>query len=272
MKRPSPALFFALLALVFSSASISQAQSGRDPVIIGGNQASLNRIHSANLREAARLAVEQTNQFRESHNLEALSVNAQLQATAQSFAEFMARTSKYGHTADGRAPHERATAQGYEYSLVLENIGNAFRTNGFGTEELAHLFVDGWINSPSHRENMLHQHPLETAVAFHRSQKDGTYYAVQLFGRPKSWILNYQVKNLTGKPITYLSRNEDDPKTQQSTELPVRTSIRSRSFFPTQVRFPWMQKGVWMKVEEDKTYSVYQERTGRFVVQKSGSR
>ena len=85
--------------------------------------------------------------------------------TAQAFADYMARTDRYGHTADGNQPSDRAKARGYDYCIVLENIAYAFNSEGFTGEKLAGQFVTGWQNSPGHRRNMLDPDVTETGVA-----------------------------------------------------------------------------------------------------------
>ena len=46
----------------------------------------------------------------------------QLASAARYFADFMARTGKFGHSADGSEPAARAKRFGYEYCIVSENI------------------------------------------------------------------------------------------------------------------------------------------------------
>ena len=74
------------------------------------------------------LIVKQTNRFRKGEGLEPVGPNKALNKTSQRFADFMARTKKFGHTADGRLPSERVQAQGYQYCIVSENIAYQFRS------------------------------------------------------------------------------------------------------------------------------------------------
>ncbi|MCC7419183.1 MAG: CAP domain-containing protein [Planctomycetaceae bacterium] len=157
----------------------------------------------ADLAKARDLIVAQTNEFRRGEKLASVDVNETIQKTAQKFADYMARTDRYGHTADDRQPAERAAAQGYEYCLISENIAYQFRTTGFDTADLASRFVEGWKNSPGHRANMLQKHVTETGVAIAQSEKTGAYYAVQMFGRPKSEMIEFRVANPTGEAAVY---------------------------------------------------------------------
>ncbi|QDT67046.1 CAP domain-containing protein [Calycomorphotria hydatis] len=153
------------------------------------------------LEKAVSRIIERTNQFRKEHDREAVTPDDLLTKAAESFAAFMARTDLYGHQADGKEPHERIAEAGYEYCTTAENIALVFRSKGFKTEELVDGFVDGWIESKGHRKNMLDTASTETGVAIRKSEESGKYYAVQLFGRPQSAALAFQVWNKTSEPI-----------------------------------------------------------------------
>ena len=129
--------------------------------------------------------------------------NPHLAKAARYFADFMARTDQYSHSADGSEPAGRATKFGYDYCTVAENIAYTFNSQGFGTAELANRFVDGWQNSPEHRRNMLEPNVTDTAVAIAQSAKTGRFYAVQLFGRPKSASIEFKVENRAGVEVEY---------------------------------------------------------------------
>jgi uncharacterized protein YkwD len=115
-----------------------------------------------------------------------VTANPVLARTVRDFVDFMARTDRYGHEADGKQPADRARGHGYDYCLVSENIAYQYNSAGFRTAALARDFVEGWKHSPQHRKNMLEPAATQTAVAVARSEKSGRYYAVQMFGRPKS--------------------------------------------------------------------------------------
>src|SRR5436309_941986 len=57
---------------------------------------------SPDLPRVARLIVETTNSFRRQEGRGALRVNPQLSKAAQDFADYLARTGKFSHTADGK--------------------------------------------------------------------------------------------------------------------------------------------------------------------------
>jgi uncharacterized protein YkwD len=147
--------------------------------------------------------INQTNEFRRAHGLPEVKPNPQLMATAQDFATFMARTGQYGHTADGQQPAERAKQHGYDFCVIAENLAYQVSTAGFRTTELAEGFVQGWQRSAEHRKNMLDPAVTEIGVAVAQNEQTGYYYAVQMFGRPASQMLEFQITNQSPAPIQY---------------------------------------------------------------------
>src|SRR5262249_23915200 len=142
-----------------------------------------------------------TNAFRKEQGREKVRRDAKLTRAAEYFAGYMARTDRYGHSADGQRPAARATKYGYAWCIVLENIAYEYNSRGFTTAELAEGFFEGWKNSPGHRRNMLDPDVTDTGVAVARSDKTGYYYAVQMFGRPKSKAVKFRVANRSGVTV-----------------------------------------------------------------------
>ena len=89
-----------------------------------------------------------TNTFRAQNGLPPLSMNSQLNSSAQSKAQHMIDNDYWAHTApDGTTPWYFFDAAGYNYARAGENLAY-----GFATSQDA---VNGWIASPGHRANML---------------------------------------------------------------------------------------------------------------------
>lgn len=149
------------------------------------------------------LVVEQTNALRHSHGLAAASVDAQLEAAARAFAQYMARTDRYGHEADGRQPAQRAAAQGYDYCLVSENLAYQFSALGFSPLTLAGRLVKGWEHSLPHRHNMLDADAVNIGVGVAQSRRSGRFYAVQMFGRPAAMRITFRVANRSPATLRY---------------------------------------------------------------------
>jgi uncharacterized protein YkwD len=157
----------------------------------------------ADAPEVARLIIQETNEFRAAHERAKVAVSPRLAEAAQYFAEYMAKHDRYGHTADGKRPAERAVQFGYDYCLVSENIAYQYSSAEFATAELAQRFVEAWENSPRHRQNTLDPDVVETGVAAARSETTGYWYAVQMFGRPASAAIEFAITNRTDSVIAY---------------------------------------------------------------------
>lgn len=123
------------------------------------------------------------NHVRAEHGLHALEREARLDAAADYFGGYMARTGKLDHAADGSTPAARVKQRGYVYCAIAENIGYEYSSRGFTVERLARNFVEGWMESPAHRANILDTVVTQTGLGVARNG-NGEYYAAQLFGRP----------------------------------------------------------------------------------------
>ena len=158
---------------------------------------------TVSIASAERQVVERSNVFRRSQSLGPVTPDRTLTASAQAFAAYMAQTDRYGHEADGRQPSERAQAQGYAYCMVAENIAMLYHSVGFDTDELAAKYVQGWIDSPGHRKNLLATEATDIGVGIAQSARSGRYYAVQLFGRPARLQLKFSLYNRSREPLRY---------------------------------------------------------------------
>jgi len=204
------------------------------------------------LAAAAKSIVEATNAFRKKEGRGPVGVNEKLAADARDFAEFMAKNDEYGHHADGSGPGERAKRHGYDYCLIGENIAYAFNSSGYDTGPLAEEFTTGWEKSPPHRRNMLDPDVQATGVAIARSEKTGYYYAVQLFGRPKSAAVVVKVENQAEESVKYAVGG-------RTFELPPRTIRTHTRCRPAELKFEW---------PDGKTASVKSAGGDRFLVTK----
>jgi uncharacterized protein YkwD len=115
-----------------------------------------------------------TNQFRAANGVAPLALNGLLAKSAQDYAVVMASVNVMSHTGpDGSDPGSRITAAGYSWSTWGENIAE-----GYTTPEAV---VNGWINSPEHRANMLNAAFHEIGVGYAMGTSP---YWVQDFGSP----------------------------------------------------------------------------------------
>lgn len=89
-----------------------------------------------------------TNTQRANNGKGGLSLNSQLNNAAQAKAQDMVNRDYWSHnTPDGQQPWIFIDAQGYNYQKAGENLAYGFSTSN--------ETIIGWMNSPSHRENML---------------------------------------------------------------------------------------------------------------------
>jgi Cysteine-rich secretory protein family len=175
--------------------------------------------------------VEMTNAFRRESKLGAVKPNAALTAAARAFADYLAKTGKFAHEADGHQPAERAQAQGYRYCLISENLAMNLDSRGFETRALAHQAVEGWKNSPGHRANMLQPGVTEIGVAVARAPNaDPKFISVQLFGRPETLKVEFRIENKAGATVGYTLG-------EKTHSLPVRSIVTHASCDPKQLSF-----------------------------------
>lgn len=195
-----------ILVITLTSAALgqeSQTSQSHETVSLPETGGERDGASKPNLQNVERLIVEETNAFRQEHGREPVAVDQSLETAAREFAEYMAKNGQYGHRADGRTPHERTAAAGYENCVVRENIAYAFRSSGFTTEQLAERHVTGWKESPGHRRNMLARHVTETGVAVAKSEGSDIYLAVQIFARPQSAAIQFVATNESDLTVTY---------------------------------------------------------------------
>lgn len=151
-----------------------------------------------------------TNAFRAEQGLTKVAPSPVLAAVARAFADYLARTGRFSHTADGRDPGTRARAAGYAFCQIGENLASHLDSRGFRTRQLAEKAIESWKASPGHRKTMLLPHVTEIGVAVARApDKHPKYISVQVFGRPERLKIAYTVRNETDVTVTYSDGSED---------------------------------------------------------------
>ncbi|MES9609246.1 CAP domain-containing protein [Actinomadura sp. NPDC000929] len=115
-----------------------------------------------------------TNAHRASHGLRPLADDPRLTAAAQAYSEDMAVRRFYSHTSpEGTQPWDRARAAGSTHLGIGENIACGQRSPA--------EVVQGWMDSPGHRANILKPDFTHIGVGFQGGGTAGTYWT-QLFG------------------------------------------------------------------------------------------
>jgi uncharacterized protein YkwD len=129
------------------------------------------------LTEEEQKILELTNKAREKEKLPALKLNAVLVKVARDHSANMAKQEKMDHELDGKNPTQRVKDAGYAPSSTGENLGE---TEGGTAEEIFKM----WMDSPTHKANILRDKIEEIGVGIARSSKGVVYYT-QVFATPR---------------------------------------------------------------------------------------
>lgn len=127
-------------------------------------------------------AIEWTNIHRAQNNLQPLAENETLNRSAENKLNDMFQNQYFAHDApDGTTPGEVVEESGYVYITTGENLA-------LGNFENDEELVQAWMDSPGHRENILHNKYTEIGIAVGQGMYEGrqTWLAVQHFGKPTS--------------------------------------------------------------------------------------
>ncbi|HWG42422.1 MAG TPA: CAP domain-containing protein [Gemmataceae bacterium] len=122
------------------------------------------------------------NKERVQKDLPALRPQPLLFKAARGHSTNMSKQRKMEHVLDGKTPGQRVLAAGYDYGKVSENIAES---EG-GKVPLA-VIVKDWMESKSHRENLLSDKVTETGLGIAKNDKGEVYYT-QVFARPRKII------------------------------------------------------------------------------------
>lgn len=120
-----------------------------------------------------------TNSKRTENGLPALGYSQVLSNAAQKKAQDMFADDYWAHIApDGKTPWDFIVGENYRYSYAGENLAKDF----LKTDSV----VNAWMNSPTHRENILNSNYTEVGFAVVNGVLQGkeTTLVVQMFGNP----------------------------------------------------------------------------------------
>lgn len=169
-------------------------------------------IHKTDLLSAVipRTLVDLANGSRSANNLKSLAVNPNLEYAAQLKANDMALKSYFAHVSpEGVEPWHWFREAGYRYVYAGENLAVNFSDS-----------VDvnnAWLNSPTHRANIMNDRFTEIGIATARGFYKGreTVFVVQMFGRPA--VASSQLASAqTPVPATPPAVETQAPSTPQS--------------------------------------------------------
>jgi len=126
------------------------------------------------------VVVDMTNQERTSLGLGELKVNDALAKAAQAKADDMAKKGYFAHQSpDGKTPWYWIDQTGYTYKAAGENLAVNF--------DYSKDVVNAWMNSPTHRANIVKAKYQEIGIGIAEGFYLGrpTVFVVQMFGTPK---------------------------------------------------------------------------------------
>lgn len=138
--------------------------------------------------------LDKTNQERKNAGLEALQYNAVLSESARKKAEDMFKYDYWAHNSpQGKSPWAFFDQAGYKYSVAGENLAKDF----YNTDSL----MQAWMNSPTHKANIVHQKYKEIGIAVVNGTLGGikTTLVVQHFGTPLVAIQTTSQKSTPAK-------------------------------------------------------------------------
>jgi len=128
--------------------------------------------------------LDQTNTERVKLGLKPLTFNSTLSKSAQLKADDMFTNNYWAHTSpEGKSPWDFFNNAGYEYSVAGENLAKDF----YDTEGL----LKAWMNSPTHRENIINPKYQEIGIGVVNGILGGvkTTLVVQHFGTPRNGVV-----------------------------------------------------------------------------------
>lgn len=154
--------------------------------------------------------VELTNQKRLESGLTPLTINSQLNEAAQRKAGDMFAFNYWAHNSpSGRTPWAFFQEVGYKYLYAGENLARDFMNSS--------SVVEAWMNSPTHRDNVLNGNYKEIGLAVVNGTLDGveTTLVVQMFGTPASAYVAQQ----SGTTPTTVSTPEKTPELGEASNV-----------------------------------------------------
>jgi uncharacterized integral membrane protein len=170
--------------------------------------------------------VDSTNEKRDTENLSPLVRNIALDRAATLKAEDMARNGYFAHySPTGVTPWHWFDEVGYDYIHAGENLAVHFTDSD--------TVVDAWMNSPTHRANIMNSEYFEIGVGSARGTYNGheTIFVVQLFGTkrmPTTLVAGVETEStpsITIEKVTTSGQNADVAPATLVTENLVQTEV-----------------------------------------------
>ena len=148
---------------------------------------------SANIDQ--KLLIELTNKERQKQGLPPVSENSALTKAAALKAQNMFNENYWAHFApSGKTPWDFIIGSGYKFTFAGENLAKNF----YNSDDV----VTAWMNSPTHRDNLLHPKYKDIGIAVVEGNLNGqkTTLIVQMFGT-NEMIAAKPVVEVQGKEV-----------------------------------------------------------------------
>lgn len=153
------------------------------------------QVLGTSINIAAQDLLKLTNQQRQSHGVGALVLNDQLTKAAQMKADDMFAENYWAHNSpSGKMPWDFIKASGYDYIYAGENLARGF-TN-------ANDVVTAWMNSPSHRENLLSPNYRDVGFAVEEGNLTGEKDTVLIVEELGNTTLNTNAANNNAQHVS----------------------------------------------------------------------
>ena len=137
-----------------------------------------------------------TNNERKTNQTKELAENSLLNQAAKAKLEDMLNKNYWDHVSpDGKQAWDFIGAVDYRYSYAGENLAK-----GYTDSKSA---VTAWMNSPSHKKNILNENYTDTGVSVGQGKIDGksTILIVQLFATPQSAIAGNENNGISSEKV-----------------------------------------------------------------------
>ncbi|TDI14342.1 MAG: CAP domain-containing protein [Acidobacteria bacterium] len=119
------------------------------------------------------------NRIRVKHGLSPQFASSDLSRIARLHSEDMARRDFFAHASpEGHDLSHRVMGFNLEYLHLAENIGR-----NRGQEDPVEVAIDGWMNSPAHRKNILDGDLIQCGIGIAMDER-GMFYFTQIFLQP----------------------------------------------------------------------------------------
>jgi hypothetical protein len=163
------------------------------------------------------VVVEETNEERADAAVGPLTRNVTLDRAAQLKAEHMAEQGYFAHYApDGTSPWHWFRAVNYPFVHAGENLAVHFNDS--------HEVVEAWMDSPTHRANIMNGNYTEIGIGVAKGRFEGfdTVFVVQMFGTPAAVVAEAEPEpeSEAVPPVTLVTVFEEETTVEPVIESP----------------------------------------------------